>query len=131
MLNEQAKVADHEEPKLLSKDITDKVEALKREVNYLLSKIKYFRPKKKATDEKVKNATSTNEKPKKESDQTSQDDQSEQSDKANDEKDQKEPLDNEEFYYETDQEKATTPEDDGSENQGSIYILISHLLAFI
>ena len=45
MLNEQAKLADHEQPKLLSTDINNKMEELKREVNYLLTKIKYFRPK--------------------------------------------------------------------------------------
>ncbi len=45
MLNEQAKLADHEHPKLLSIDIHNKMEELKREVNYLLTKIKYFRPK--------------------------------------------------------------------------------------
>jgi hypoxia up-regulated 1 len=45
MLNEQAKVADHEDPKLVSTDINDKIDNLKREVNYLVSKIKYFRPK--------------------------------------------------------------------------------------
>jgi hypothetical protein len=45
MLNEQAKLADHEQPKLLSIDIHNKMEELKREVNYLLTKIKYFRPK--------------------------------------------------------------------------------------
>jgi len=45
MLNEQAKTADNEQPKLTSTDISDKIDALKREVNYLVSKIKYFRPK--------------------------------------------------------------------------------------
>jgi len=45
MLNEQAKVSDNEQPKLLVSDIHNKMEELKREVNYLLNKIKYFRPK--------------------------------------------------------------------------------------
>jgi hypoxia up-regulated 1 len=45
MLNEQAKLAENEHPKLLSSDIADKIDALKREVNYLVSKIKYFKPK--------------------------------------------------------------------------------------
>lgn len=45
MLNEQAKLSDNEDPKLLANDILDKTEELKREVNYLVSKIKYFKPK--------------------------------------------------------------------------------------
>lgn len=56
MLNEQAKVSDSEQPKLLSTDISDKMDELKREIGYLTSKIKYFRPKKKAT-EKTTNKT--------------------------------------------------------------------------
>lgn len=62
MLNEQAKVADNEAPKLLSADITDKIDALKREVNYMVTKIKYFKPKvKKPAADKNKNATNTTE----------------------------------------------------------------------
>jgi hypoxia up-regulated 1 len=59
MLNEQAKVAENEDPKLLSSDIQEKIDALKREVNYLVSKIKYFRPKTKKppTAEKQQNKT--------------------------------------------------------------------------
>jgi hypothetical protein len=65
MLNEQAKVADNEDPKLLSNDILDKMDELKREVNYLVSKIKYFKPKTKkptttATDDKKSNKTTSN-----------------------------------------------------------------------
>ena len=56
MLNDQAKVADNEDPKLLSSDIADKADELKREVNYMLSKIKYFRPKKKAVTKASKTA---------------------------------------------------------------------------
>jgi len=45
MINEQAKVSDNQNPKLLSTDIAEKTENLKREVGYLVTKIKYFRPK--------------------------------------------------------------------------------------
>ena len=45
MINEQAKVPENQNPKLLSTDITEKTESLKREVGYLVTKIKYFRPK--------------------------------------------------------------------------------------
>ncbi|CAF0912064.1 unnamed protein product [Brachionus calyciflorus] len=63
MLNEQAKVADNEQPKLLSTDISDKIDELKREVSYLSSKIKYFRPKKKpSTEEKNKKNTTSKDK---------------------------------------------------------------------
>ena len=63
MLNEQAKVADNEQPKLLSTDIGDKMDELKREVSYLSSKIKYFRPKKKpSTEEKNKKNTTSKDK---------------------------------------------------------------------
>lgn len=57
MLAEQALVKDNETPKLLCSDITDKTDALRREVGYLVSKIKYFRPpttKKPPVKEKVK-----------------------------------------------------------------------------
>ena len=58
-LNEQAKVKDSEDPKVLSAEIVEKSEALKKEVNYLVSKIKYFRPK---TTKKPKTEKSTAEK---------------------------------------------------------------------
>ena len=45
MLAEQSQVPDYEQPKLLSIDINDKMDALKREINYLISKAKYFKPK--------------------------------------------------------------------------------------
>lgn len=64
MLNEQAKISDNQDPKLLANDITDKIEELKREVNYMINKIKYFRPKttkKPATSETKANKTTTNE----------------------------------------------------------------------
>lgn len=44
-INEQAKLKDSDNPKLLASNIQDKIGALKREVQYLLTKIKYFRPK--------------------------------------------------------------------------------------
>ena len=75
MLNEQAKVADNEQPKLLSSDIAEKAESLKREVSYLVTKIKYFRPKttkKPASEEPAgKNQTKNEEKPAKESENES------------------------------------------------------------
>jgi hypothetical protein len=63
MLNEQAKLSDNQDPKFLSNDINDKIEELKREVNYLISKIKYFRPKttkKPATSEPKASNNNTN-----------------------------------------------------------------------
>lgn len=56
LLEEQSKVADYGYPKLLSTDISDKAESLRREVGYLVTKIKYFRPttKKTPVDEKIK-----------------------------------------------------------------------------
>lgn len=54
---EQALAKDNETPKMLCSDITDKAEALRREVGYLVTKIKYFRPpttKKPPVKEKVK-----------------------------------------------------------------------------
>jgi hypothetical protein len=45
MVSEQAKVPDYEQPKLLTADISDKVDALKREINYMITKAKYFKPK--------------------------------------------------------------------------------------
>lgn len=91
MLNEQAKVADNENPKLLSRDVVDKMEELKREVNYLVSKIKYFRPKTKkpSTDEKVKakkNDTESEEsKSKAESERSDNQGESDQSEKPTNE----------------------------------------------
>lgn len=65
MIEEQSKTPDNETPKLLSTDITDKIESLKREVGYLVTKIKYFRPPTKKTplktDEKTKTANKTEE----------------------------------------------------------------------
>jgi hypothetical protein len=49
MINEQAKVSDNQQPKLLSTDVQEKIDALRREVGYLVSKVKYFRPKKPVT----------------------------------------------------------------------------------
>jgi hypothetical protein len=43
--NEQAALQDSDQPKLLTSDINDKGEALRREVNYLITKSKYFKPK--------------------------------------------------------------------------------------
>lgn len=66
MLDEQSKLAENESPKLTSADINDKIEALRREVGYLVTKIKYFRPPTKKTplkkdEEKVKTAKKSNE----------------------------------------------------------------------
>ena len=61
MLEEQSKTPDHEQPKLLTTDINEKIDGLKREVNYLITKAKYFKPKPKkpATDANKANATKT------------------------------------------------------------------------
>lgn len=50
---EQDKRSPKEKPVLLSKDIESKLALLDREINYLLNKAKFAKPK------KVKNATST------------------------------------------------------------------------
>lgn len=50
---EQNKRSPKEKPVLLSKDIESKLALLDREINYLLNKAKFAKPK------KVKNATST------------------------------------------------------------------------
>jgi len=44
MVAEQANVPDNQNPKLLSTDIQEKADNLKREIGYLVTKIKYFRP---------------------------------------------------------------------------------------
>lgn len=44
LVAEQAKIADNENPKLLSSDVQEKTDNLKREIGYLVTKIKYFRP---------------------------------------------------------------------------------------
>jgi len=64
MVEEQSKLADNEQPKLLSNDVHDKAEALKREIGYLLTKVKYFRPpvKKPVKTEKKSNETETEKK---------------------------------------------------------------------
>lgn len=61
LIDEQSKLKDYEEPKLTSVDVSDKIDALKREVSYLVTKIKYFRPPTKKTplkndEEKAKTA---------------------------------------------------------------------------
>ena len=69
MIEEQAKMPDYEQPKLLTTDINEKMDGLKREISYLINKAKYFRPKpkKKPESEKVKtNKTKTEEKEEKE-----------------------------------------------------------------
>ena len=61
LLNEQAKVADNEQPKLLTNDISDKIDNLKREVSYLVTKIKYFRPPTKKPPVKAEESDKTKE----------------------------------------------------------------------
>ena len=65
MIAEQSKVPDYEQPKLLTTDIADKIESLKREINYLITKAKYFKPKPKKTvnenDKTNKNKTAKEE----------------------------------------------------------------------
>jgi hypothetical protein len=56
-------LADNEQPKLLSNDIVDKMDALKREVSYLVTKIKYFRPPTKKTPLKNDEEKKTEKKP--------------------------------------------------------------------
>jgi hypoxia up-regulated 1 len=59
---EQAKVADNETPKLLSSDVQEKSDNLKREIGYLVTKIKYFRPPVKKPEAKTpKTAKKANE----------------------------------------------------------------------
>jgi hypothetical protein len=95
MLNEQAKLADHEQPKLLSADIHNKMEELKREVNYLLTKIKYFRPKttKKPEPEPAqkKSSNSTEQKP------NDKDESAKTRKEENDKSEEKSSAENEEF----------------------------------
>ena len=61
LIDEQSKIKEYEDPKLTSVDINDKIDAIKREVGFLVTKIKYFRPPTKKTplktdEEKVKTA---------------------------------------------------------------------------
>lgn len=92
MLNEQAKISDNQDPKLLANDITDKIEELKREVNYMINKIKYFRPKttkKPATSETKANKTTTSEggddkKPKEDGEQQQQSEQQSENESGED-----------------------------------------------
>ncbi|XP_067678637.1 hypoxia up-regulated protein 1-like isoform X2 [Haliotis asinina] len=54
-LKEQQKLKDHENPTLLVEDIALKIQALDREVKYLINKAKYWKPKTKPkTDDKKK-----------------------------------------------------------------------------
>jgi hypoxia up-regulated 1 len=57
ILNEQSKLKDYEQPKLLTSDLEEKADALKREINYLINKAKYFKPK--TTTESAKKKSST------------------------------------------------------------------------
>lgn len=58
MVQEQSAIPDYEKPKLLVEDIAMKMQALDREVKYLINKAKTFRPK---TKPKVpKNKTESN-----------------------------------------------------------------------
>jgi hypothetical protein len=124
MLNEQAKAADNEQPKLTSTDISEKIDALKREVNYLVSKIKYFRPKttkKPPTSSKTNGTNTSANKTESDSDskgkpdgdtqgesgsngeeKTGQQDFFDQKDEENTEKNANKPPTEEETYYEED-----------------------------
>ncbi len=52
---EQSQLKDYEQPKLLTSDLDENSDALKREINYLINKAKYFKPK--TTAEKKKSTT--------------------------------------------------------------------------
>ena len=58
MVKDQSALPDYEKPKLLVEDIAFKMQALDREVKYLINKAKTFRPKPKAKP--AKNKTETN-----------------------------------------------------------------------
>ncbi|XP_053408991.1 hypoxia up-regulated protein 1-like isoform X2 [Mercenaria mercenaria] len=58
MIKEQSAIPDYEKPKLLIEDIAFKMQALDREVKYLINKAKTFKPKPKAKP--AKNKTETN-----------------------------------------------------------------------
>ncbi len=104
MIAEQAKAADNETPKLLSTDIQEKAENLKREVGYLVTKIKYFRPPTKKPEPKAP-------KSEKKSNATVVDDEGEKnnSDKTN-EGDEKLGEETEEKATSTEEEQSTTEE---------------------
>jgi len=75
LIDEQSKIKVYEDPKLTSVDINDKIDAIKREVSYLVTKIKYFRPPTKKTplktdEEKVKTAKKETETDDKKEDKT-------------------------------------------------------------
>ena len=111
MLNEQAKVAENETPKLLSADISDRIDALKREVNYLVSKIKYFRPKttkKPPTVKKPANSTSSANKTETESDTQSKKPESETGSGDSEESGKNEKVNDQDIFDSTDQEDQQT-----------------------
>lgn len=90
---EQEKRPPQERPILLSKDIESKLALLDREVNYLLNKAKFAKPKAKA---KAKNSTST--------------------DKSNSTSEEKitPPTEEEKITPPTEEEKITPPTDEKS-----------------
>lgn len=104
MMNEQAKLPENEDPKLLSNDISDKMEELKREVNYLVSKIKYFRPKttKKPPTAEKSNSTSNS---------TSSDDGQQQQEQPQTDDKNDESKDNNNGDEKTDQKNSNYDED--------------------
>jgi len=114
VLNEQAKVADHEDPKLLSSDIQDKVDSLKREVNYLVSKIKYFRPKttkKPPTAETNTNSTKSDGDTDKKPEENSSEEKATNGDESQDESSQQQSSsDNQEDFF-GDSDNQSTNED--------------------
>ena len=69
MHEEQAKLAAHEMPKLLSKDIAQKASELDREVKYLLNKLKIFKPKKAKESTKSTSSADNGNETKKETDE--------------------------------------------------------------
>lgn len=109
MLNEQAKVADYETPKLLSSDISEKMDALRREVSYLITKAKYFRPKPKKTTENVKsNTTKTTDDEKKQKEGSDADESTKEEHKSQEEQFSEEDAKNFEKLFDEQQEDETT-----------------------
>lgn len=123
MLNEQAKAADNEQPKLTSIDISDKIDALKREVNYLVSKIKYFRPKttKKPPTANKSNSTANDNVNKTETDGDSKKKQDgEKTDEENGQNDD-EKTNQQDFFDQNEQESTEKNENKGPTEEDTYY----------
>lgn len=114
MLNEQAKLSDNEDPKLLANDILDKTEELKREVNYLVSKIKYFKPKSTKKPETKAPENETGEKPQESGDES----KSDQQQNAGDEQQQQQ---QEDFFDSKDEQSSTDAPKSG--NKKNIFLM--------